>query len=61
MDNNLQTISTEMDQIVDAFSADDATALMQASGQNIGGDRREGLSRLNINYDTETEDGHTLT
>jgi len=61
MDNNLQTISTEMDQIVDAFSADDATALMQASVQKIGGDRREGLSRLNINYDTETEDGHTLT
>ena len=62
MDNNLQTIDAEMNNIVDAFSADDNLALMQASGQhNTGGDRREGLSRLNINYDTETEDGQTLT
>ena len=62
MDNNLQTLDTEMNQIVDAFSTDDNDTLMQVTGQkNSGGDRREGLSRININYDTETEDGQTLT
>tara|TARA_R100000234_G_scaffold88455_1_gene56855 strand:+ start:112 stop:969 length:858 start_codon:yes stop_codon:yes gene_type:complete len=61
MDNNLQTIDTEMNQIVDAFSADNTEALMEMTGQGGGSGRREGLSRININYDTETEDGVTLT
>lgn len=60
MDNNLQTIDTEMNQIVDAFSADDTKALMEMTGQGST-NKSEGLSRININYDTETEDGVTLT
>jgi len=60
MDNNLQTIDTEMNQIVDAFSADDTKTLMEVTGQGSS-NKSEGLSRININYDTETEDGVTLT
>ena len=60
MDNNLQTIDTEMNQIVDAFSSDDTKALMEMTGQGSI-NKSEGLSRININYDTETEDGVTLT
>ena len=60
MDNNLQTIDTEMNQIVDAFSSDDTKALMEMTGQGST-NKSEGLSRININYDTETEDGVTLT
>lgn len=60
MDNNLQTIDTEMNQIVDAFSSDDTKALMEITGQGST-NKSEGLSRININYDTETEDGVTLT
>jgi hypothetical protein len=60
MDNNLQTIDTEMNQIVDAFSSDDTKTLMEMTGQGST-NKSEGLSRININYDTETEDGVTLT
>ena len=59
MDNNLQTIDTEMNQIVDAFSADDTQTLMEVTGQGSSG-KSEGLSRISINYDAETEDGSTL-
>jgi len=34
--------------------------LMEASGQGGNNNRQVGLPRININYDTETEDGKTL-
>jgi hypothetical protein len=49
-----------MNQIVDAFSSDDTKTLMEMTGQGST-NKSEGLSRININYDTETEDGVTLT
>jgi len=60
MDNNLQTIDTEMNQIVDAFSSDNEQTLMEMTGQSST-PKKEGLSRININYDTETDDGASLT
>ena len=59
MDSNVQTITTEMDNIVSTFGSDETT-FMELTGQ-AQTTRTEGLSRLNINYDTETEDGVTLT
>lgn len=50
----------DMDAIVSAFNNDDAEALMEASGQGGNSNRQVGLPRININYDTETEDGKTL-
>jgi hypothetical protein len=51
----------EMDKIVEAFNADDAEALMAASGQGTSKSSGQvGLPRLNINYDAETEDGKSL-
>ena len=59
MDNNLQTMSSDIDNIVATFGSDES-AFMELTGQ-AGTPKSEGLSRLNINYDTETEDGETLT
>jgi len=60
MESNEITIKDEMDQLVSAFDSDDTATFMELTGQakataNIG------LPRLNINYDTETDDGVTLT
>ena len=56
----MTTIGNEMDQLVSAFSDDDTATFMELTGQakttsNVG------LPRLNINYDTETDDGVALT
>ena len=59
MDNNLQTMSSDIDNIVATFGSDES-AFMELTGQ-AATPKSEGLSRLNINYDTETEDGETLT
>jgi len=61
MDNNLQTMTDEMDNIVSSFDSDDTDAFMQLTGQGKAQKVSAGLSRLNINYDVETEDGQTLT
>jgi len=61
MDNNLQTMTDEMDNIVSSFDSDDTDAFMQLSGQGKAPKVSQGLSRININYDVETEDGKTLT
>ena len=61
MDNNLQTISDDMDNIVTSFNNDDTDALMELSGQGKAPKASQGLSRININYDVETEDGESLT
>lgn len=59
MTGNLTTIDTDMDQLVSAFSNDDMDALMKMSGQSETTSNK-GLPRLNINYQEESEDGHTL-
>ena len=47
--------------IVGSFSNDDIERLMNLTGQTTSSKSNQGLSRLNINYDVETEDGQTLT
>ena len=61
MDTNVQTMNTEIDNIVGSFSNDDIESLMNLTGQSTSSKSNQGLSRLNINYDVETEDGQTLT
>ena len=61
MDTNVQTMNTEIDNIVGSFCHDDIESLMSLTGQSTVSKSNQGLSRLNINYDIETEDGHTLT
>jgi hypothetical protein len=54
-------MTDEMDNIVSSFDSDDTDAFMQLSGQGKAPKVSQGLSRININYDVETEDGKTLT
>ena len=61
MDTNVQTMNSEIDNIVGSFSNDDIESLMNLTGQSTVSKSNQGLSRLNINYDVETEDGQTLT
>ncbi len=53
MDTNVQTMNTEIDNIVGSFSNDDIESLMNLTGQSTVSKSNQGLSRLNIN--------HTLT
>ena len=55
------TIGNEMDQLVSAFNDDDTATFMELTGQAKATSSNTGLSRLNINYDTETDDGVALT
>ena len=54
MDTNVQTMNTEIDNIVGSFSNDDIESLMNLTGQSTVSKSNQGLSRLNINYDIET-------
>jgi hypothetical protein len=54
----LVNIDNDMDQLVSAFNSDDTEALMRMTGQSE--QKKTGLSRLNINYSEETEDGISL-
>ena len=60
MESNEITIGNEMDQLVSAFSDDDTATFMELTGQ-AKATGNVGLPRLNINYDTETDDGVALT
>jgi len=60
MESNEMTIGNEMDQLVSAFNDDDTTTFMELTGQ-AKATSNVGLPRLNINYDTETDDGTALT
>lgn len=55
---DLVNIDQDMDQLVSAFNSDDTEALMRMTGQ--AEQKRTGLSRLNINYNEETDDGIAL-
>jgi hypothetical protein len=54
----LVNMDNDMDQLVSAFNSDDTEALMRMTGQ--AEQKRTGLSRLNINYAEETDDGVAL-
>lgn len=58
--NEIATLDDAFDSIINAAKAGDAKALMAVSGQADEDTPKQGLSRLNINYDTETDDGKTL-
>ena len=60
METNELVIGNEMAQLVSAFNDDDTSTFMELTGQ-AKATANVGLPRLNINYDTETDDGVTLT
>ena len=61
MGNDMTTIDNDMDNLVLAFNDDDTATFMELTGQAKATSNNTGLSRLNINYDTETDDGVALT
>ena len=61
MGNDMTTIDKDMDNLVSAFNDDDTATFMELTGQAKATSSNTGLSRLNINYDTETDDGVALT
>ena len=61
MGNDMTTIDNDMDNLVSAFNDDDTAKFMELTGQAKATSSNTGLSRLNINYDTETDDGVALT
>ena len=44
----------------EALKTGDKDLILKASGQNEVDQPKAGLARLNINYETDTDDGHTL-
>jgi hypothetical protein len=61
MSNELQMLNDEMNSFLTAFESGNDEALMEMSGQADPNNKPKiGLPRLNINYDTETDDGTLL-
>lgn len=61
MSNELQMLNDEMNTFLTAFESGNEEALMEMSGQADPNNKPKiGLPRLNINYDTETDDGTLL-
>lgn len=58
----IENIDDKMGELTQALNTDDLETLMKMTGQSDGGPKQKtGLPRLNINYQDESEDGHTLT
>ena len=56
----LSVMDNAFDGMLQAVKAGNREELMKLSGQADEDTPKAGLSRLNINYETETDDGHTL-
>tara|TARA_R100001460_G_scaffold22528_2_gene45838 strand:- start:15 stop:875 length:861 start_codon:yes stop_codon:yes gene_type:complete len=63
MGTEIQTMNEElnMDSFIAALDSGSDSDLMKMSGQDDGETPKMGLPRLTINYDTENDDGVTLT
>jgi hypothetical protein len=53
-------VDNPFDNMLEAVKSGNREDLMRLSGQADDDTPKQGLSRLNINYETETDDGHTL-
>lgn len=58
--NDVALIDDAFDNMLAAVNSGDRAEMMRLTGQSDGDKPKQGLSRLNINYDDETEDGHSL-
>lgn len=56
----LSVMDNAFDGMLEAIKSGDREGLMKLSGQTDDDQPKAGLSRLNINYETDTDDGHTL-
>jgi hypothetical protein len=56
----LSVMDNAFDGMLAAVKSGDREGLMKLSGQTDDDTPKTGLSRLNINYDTDTDDGHSL-
>lgn len=56
----LSVMETSSEKMLEAIKAGNVEDLLRLSGQTEIDQPKVGLSRLNINYETDTDDGHTL-
>ena len=56
----VSVLDTAFDGMLEAMKAGNREELMKLSGQKSDDQPKAGLSRLNINYETDTDEGHTL-
>ena len=59
MEKEIAIIDDQLDSMVTAFDEGNEEALMAITGQETSS-KRDDLSKLSINYETETDDGKTL-
>jgi hypothetical protein len=58
--SDLALVDNPFDNMLEAVKAGNREDLLKLSGQTDDDTPKQGLSRLNINYETETDEGHTL-
>ena len=58
--NEVATLDSAFDGMMDAVKAGNTAELMKLSGQTEEDTPKQGLSRMNINYETETDEGVSL-
>lgn len=56
----LSVLDNPFDSMLEAVKSGDREEMMRLTGQTSEDTPKAGLSRLNINYDTDTDDGHSL-
>ena len=56
----VSVMDNPFDSMLEAVKSGNTQDLMRLSGQADEDQPKAGLSRLNINYETDTDEGHTL-
>ena len=56
----LSVMDNPFDNMLEAVKSGDRAEMMRLTGQADEDQPKQGLSRLNINYDTDTDEGHSL-
>jgi len=56
----LSVMDNPFDNMLEAVKSGDRAEMMRLTGQADDDQPKQGLARLNINYDTDTDEGHTL-
>lgn len=58
--SEIALVDNAFDSMLEAVKSGNREDLMKLSGQTDDDTPKQGLSRLNINYETETDEGQTL-
>jgi len=57
---DLSVMENPFDNMLEAVKSGDRAEMMRLTGQADDDQPKQGLARLNINYDTDTDEGHSL-